>query len=115
METTDKTQEKQWKKEDNLKPWPKGVSGNPKGRPKGSVSPTAEIRKRFEADPEYFDEWLSKYLEDEKNRKHVVEMLDGKPQAKVDHTTDGRPIIMPSELAAKNGITYSEEESSVDE
>ena len=34
----------------NLKPWPKGVSGNPKGRPKGSLGVATRIRKFIEAE-----------------------------------------------------------------
>ena len=39
------TQEKQQKKEKHL--WKKGESGNPNGRPKGSVSITTEIKARM--------------------------------------------------------------------
>ena len=36
-------------KEDNLKNWPKGVSGNPKGRPKGSKNRATIVKKWMEA------------------------------------------------------------------
>jgi len=65
--------------------WPKGVSGNPDGR---GLSPTTRIRQMFKKNPEKFDEWLEEYLEDKNNRKHVVEMLDGKPTAR--HEFDGK-------------------------
>jgi hypothetical protein len=37
-----------------------GVSGNPGGRPIGSVG---MIRKKFEEQPEYAEEWVDKLLE----------------------------------------------------
>lgn len=64
--------------------WPKGVSGNPLGRPKGSISPKDRIRHMFELNPSKFDEFLEDYLDDPNNRKHVVEMLDGKPNQAVE-------------------------------
>lgn len=80
--------------------WPKGVSGNPAGRPKGSISPRDKIRQMFEANPKYFEEFLSKYIEDPSNRKHVVEMIDGKPSQALDMN-----IKLPESLIAliKNG------------
>jgi len=63
-----------------LKPFPKGVSGNPAGRPKGSLSVIGSIKQIFESDPEQFQEFINKYLKDPRNRQHIVEMIDGKPQ-----------------------------------
>ena len=40
-----------------------GVSGNPGGRPIGSVSIVGMIRKKFEEQPEYAEEWVDKLLE----------------------------------------------------
>ena len=64
--------------------WPKGVSGNPNGRPKGSLSPKDRIRQMFESNPEQFDDFLDEYIKDPQNKKHVVEMLDGKPSQSTD-------------------------------
>lgn len=68
--------------EENIKPyrWPKGVSGNPAGKPKGAISPKQKIQQMFASNPEYFHEWLEEYIENPKNRQHIVEMIDGKPK-----------------------------------
>jgi|24BtaG_2_1085350.scaffolds.fasta_scaffold10962_2 hypothetical protein len=59
--------------------WPKGTSGNPKGREAGTLSAVTRIKQMFKANPEDFDEFLASYLNDPANKKHLVEMLDGKP------------------------------------
>ena len=56
-----------------------GESGNPLGRPKGSISPTNRIKQIFENNPELFETFVMEYINDPSNRKHIVEMLDGKP------------------------------------
>tara|TARA_R110002111_G_scaffold209816_1_gene273729 strand:+ start:146 stop:517 length:372 start_codon:yes stop_codon:yes gene_type:complete len=40
-------------KEDNLKSWEKGVSGNPKGRPKGALGRATIVKKWMEAKRDY--------------------------------------------------------------
>jgi len=92
--TPDNTEKKQRNKgHDNILPymWEKGTSGNPKGRPKGSISPRDTIRKMFEANPTTFEDFLTKYLDDPNNRKHLVEMLDGKPTQSIDTTITEKP------------------------
>jgi hypothetical protein len=42
--------------------------------------------------PEYFEEWISKLLEDPLNRKAMMEQIDGKPKQSIDHTTAGKAI-----------------------
>lgn len=64
--------------------WPKGVSGNPKGRPEGTLSAVTRIKQMFTANPDQFDEFLTAYLKDKSNRKHVIEMIDGKPKQSTD-------------------------------
>lgn len=75
--------------------WPKGVSGNPNGRPPGSISPRDKIRQMFEANPDDFEGFLEAYINDPKNRRHVVELLDGKPHQHIDHTTGGKELPQP--------------------
>lgn len=60
--------------------WVKGQSGNPAGRPKGSISVIGNIKQMFENNPEQFQEFINKYLKDPRNRQHIVEMIDGRPK-----------------------------------
>ena len=70
----------------------KGWEGGP-GRPVGSVSIVAKIKKKFEENPEYFEEWVSKLMEDPKERRAIMEQLDGKPKQSVElGGKDGAPL-----------------------
>lgn len=55
-----------------------GNPGGP-GRPLGSVSIVAKIKKKFEENPQYFDEWVNKLMEDPKERRAIMEQIDGNP------------------------------------
>lgn len=81
---------------ERLKPWrfPKGKSGNPKGRP---PSPTTRIKQIWKENPELFDEWVTEYMEDRNNRKHVVEMVDGKPKQNTESKVE---VTLPKPLLA---------------
>lgn len=71
----------------------KGVSGNPAGKPIGSISVIAKIKKKFLENPEYFDEWTDKLLEDPRERRAVMEQIDGKPKQAVEMSgKDGGPL-----------------------
>ena len=85
---TDKTDKKQYK------PWQfkAGQSGNPAGRPKGALSPITRVRQIFEDNPDSFDKFVKEYMEDPNNRKHLVEMLDGKPRQNVQLEGGEKPI-----------------------
>jgi uncharacterized protein YeaO (DUF488 family) len=74
------------------RPFPKGVSGNPAGRPKGSISPIARVKQIFEEKPEQFEAFITEYITDPANRKHIVEMIDGKPLQNTDITSNGESI-----------------------
>ncbi len=53
------------------------------GRPKGSISPITKIKQIFEEKPEVFQAFVTEYMADPANRKHLVEMLDGKPRQNI--------------------------------
>lgn len=73
----------------------KGVSGNPAGKPVGTVSIVAKIKQKFHENPEYFEEWVDKLLEDAGNRRAVMEQIDGKPHQTTDITSAGKALPTP--------------------
>jgi hypothetical protein len=81
----------------------KGVSGNPNGRPVGSVSIVEGIkRKLLEIEPEnkktYLDLFLSRYFRkaikdgDVGLIRDMINRIDGMPQQKTDLTTNGKDV-----------------------
>jgi hypothetical protein len=67
----------------------KGYSGNPAGRPEGSISVISALKKRYREDPKKFNDFIERYEANPNNEKHVTEMIDGKPNqtAQVEITT----------------------------
>ena len=63
------------------------------GRPEGSISPITKIRQIFKDNPESFDRFVREYMEDPQNRRHLVEMLDGKPKQPLSGDIDNPVII----------------------
>jgi hypothetical protein len=84
MGKTDKTVAKQ------LKPFQfkKGESGNPKGRPKGSVSIKDRVRQYLESNPTDMEEFVAHFVK--KNRELAWQMLEGRPAQ--DLTSAGEKI-----------------------
>ena len=81
----------------NLKPWPKGVSGNPGGRPKGS-SVTAHLLRMLAANDGQLAERIAEIIieralqGDFKFAKEVVDRADGTIAQRV-AGHDGRPVL----------------------
>jgi len=90
----------------------KGWEGGP-GRPKGSISPIARLKQMFEEDPQKFEKFVKDYGDDPANRKHVVEMIDGKPKQTIagDSENPLRIITVDKDLAEINDIIASQSEN----
>ena len=67
----------------DLGQWKKGVSGNPAGKPPGSLSIKARIRQIFMEEPETFEEVVRSYVKDRKMRDLLWRMLEGNPKTDV--------------------------------
>ena len=59
-----------------------GVSGNPAGKPKGSLSIKAAIKKRLEDNPEELKEIVEHFVKT--NRELMWQMIEGRPVQQVE-------------------------------
>lgn len=66
------------------RPFPKGVSGNPAGRPKGSVSIIGRIRQIWEDEPEEFETYVRMAIRDPNLRRELIHQIDGKPKERIE-------------------------------
>ena len=69
-----------------------GYVQNPGGRGKGNISPMTRVREIFKEDPEGYELWIREYIKDPAHKKHIVEMLEGKPKQQIEHAGDA---VMP--------------------
>lgn len=89
----------------DLIPFKKGKdwNGNKDGRPVGSISVISRLKKEFREHPEKFEEFLTRYLKNPQNEKHIAEMIDGKPQQSVQmEVILPTPIIPIDEIRPNN-------------
>jgi len=80
-----------------------GTSGNPNGRPKGSLSITTTIKKYYETHPEEFEVLCKELREDRSMRKLLWNYIDGKPKELIE-TTDSQIVFVPSEIGEKYNL-----------
>lgn len=76
-----------------------GFSGNPEGRPKDTLK--AFIAREFRA---MSDDEKRLWLQNNKVSPDLIwRMAEGNPAQATDITSDGKPLILPSEIINKNG------------
>ena|SRR6266481_7897145 len=93
-ENTGQITEKRKGRLENLRPWPKGVSGNPGGRPKGIVAKavTRELNRKIPgADETVLRAYVRKYIEE------AIKECDAARFTSIRDTVDGRPSANESE------------------
>jgi len=61
---------------------------NPKGKPKGTLSFTTEIKKFLMENPEDFKEICRYYIKDKRMRDLLWKMIDGQPKQAIEHGLD---------------------------
>lgn len=105
---------KEWPTHLHAKMWQPGVSGNPKGRPKGSISIRDKIRQYLEDNPMEVERLVHHFVNN--NPELMWQMLEGRPaQAHMVGGPGGEPLGEPSiflkELADRlniiHGATYT--------
>lgn len=67
-----------------------GVSGNPAGKPVGTLSIKARVRAALEKDPEAMEKFVKHFTH--KNRELAWQMLEGKPKQENEVTVDKEGI-----------------------
>lgn len=77
-----------------------GVSGNPKGRPKGSVSIVGRAKQLLKEDPSRLNEIAENLLKDKKLRVELIRQIDGAPTQK--HEVGGSDIPLTIEIVKFN-------------
>ena len=79
----------------------KGVSGNPAGKPKGTISILTDLKRRLreikKKDPDEYKRLIDDYWQDKRKRELLIKMIDGLPRQPVDlnseHKTELKIIL----------------------
>ena len=77
------------KSNNNLKSWKPGQSGNPAGRPIGSISLVAKLKEQLKEHPENGDRIVDRWIKDavkgnDKARSSIIDRIDGRAADKVE-------------------------------
>ncbi len=99
MPATDSTAEKQRNAgHANIVPhqFKPGETGNPSGRPKGSISIKDKVRQYLEDNPEHVASMVRDFVH--KRPELVWQMLEGKPGQKMEHSGPNDAPLIPSDI-----------------
>ena len=78
--------------------WVKGVSGNPKGKKKGTISILHDIKNKLkdvkENRPEEYEELIDYYWKNKRMRELLIKMIDGMPKQSMDMNMDIKQALV---------------------
>jgi len=95
--------------------WRPGQSGNPKGKPKGTVSILTHIKAYLAEHPEKIDELVQYYLNNKKLRDLLIKMIDGSPRQQVEANLRTTVVNIDEDVARKYNIISDAPSSSTEE
>ena len=101
--------ESQNKQESNRNPdgtFKPGVSGNPAGRPVGTISIITRLKQKWAEDPRSFERYVEEIEKDPQMRKHVLDHVEGKPRQTVDANMTFPQFMI--DIIKSHGITNEE-------
>ena len=85
----------------------KGVSGNPKGKPKGAISIKQQIKQYYQVHPEELHKRIARLATEAKYDQMWLSYVDGLPMQKTDVTIKAPTPILPSPQKALKGSTLN--------
>ena len=80
-------------KQQRGRPFPPGVSGNPDGRPVGSISIINRIKQIWAENPEKFESYVEDVMKDKMLRREIIQQVDGRP-AQIIKGDSSAPLVI---------------------